>query len=109
MKFKSRFTLHTIPKSVNGNFILSKKSDLIEIDLDIPSIAEGNLKVGISYNSPFTGELKFSNIQINQYLGRFPSINDAINEGYFTANLLISGTTNQQICSKVTFIDGVIN
>lgn len=99
-KFKGYFTLQTRPQQIRGNFTFEDKNNQFDLNLNVPSMIDGNLVIGIGEYGSFNGKFTIEKFPVVNYIAQFPKTNTAIQEGDIHGNILVGGTV---IDPKINF------
>ncbi len=99
-KFKGYFTLQTRPQEIRGNFALEDKNNQFVLNLNVPTMIDGNLSIDTEEYGSFNGKFIIEKFPVVNYIGNFPKINTAIQEGDIHGNILVNGTV---IDPKINF------
>jgi len=95
LKFRGHFLFETRPETVEGNLLIENNADNLALQLDVPSMINGNLSIGYGEQALFQGILNIIKFPINQYIGRFSNFAQAIGEGNLLGTISFNGTTDQ--------------
>ncbi len=98
-----RFGLHvnTAPRPLEGVATFNFQPNALQIDVNFPDLAEGELVFQDSPEGRFSGHFQLLPFSVTDYTANVPLLADLVNEGTVSGLLTIGGTARQP---QVTFV-----
>jgi hypothetical protein len=93
--FKGNFSALTAPLTLNGDIELSESNLGLDVKINSPGLATGNLFIGYAEQAPIKGKLNFNRFSVSDYVANTEEISRSLQQGYMQGELIISGTIPQ--------------